>query len=153
MRGKRLKHPMLESGTGLIPAHAGKTTPRQVRRPWRTAHPRACGENASPELRKAGGAGSSPRMRGKPARRSRSSTSAGLIPAHAGKTSVVSFLSDGNRAHPRACGENEILTAEDLNAQGSSPRMRGKPSTTYQRMCATGLIPAHAGKTKKARAL
>ena len=71
--------------------------------------------------------GSSPRVRGKPAVGHTQDADTRLIPARAGKT--LGALQHGRlrRAHPRACGENEIARAEDVNGNGSSPRVRGKP--------------------------
>ena len=51
-------------------------------------------------------AGSSPRMRGKLRRTFRLGLARRLIPAHAGKTALFLVLVKGDRAHPRACGEN-----------------------------------------------
>ena len=74
--------------SGLIPAHAGKT--RSPNRPRRRggAHPRSRGENRGFVGGDQGRAGSSPLTRGKPRLRRPRSRSNGLIPAHAGKTSV-----------------------------------------------------------------
>ena len=50
-------------------------------------------------------------------------------------------------AHPRACGENDILEdCADL-LDGSSPRVRGKLVGDLVEPDAQGLIPARAGKT------
>ena len=91
--------------------------------------------------------GSSPRVRGKRATSKAIATEDGLIPACAGKTITRMGPNTRSRAHPRVCGENEILTAEDLNAQGSSPRVRGKRWNRCHPCYNSGLIPACAGKT------
>ena len=65
-------------------------------------------------------------MRGKPLGVRRSGSHAGLIPAHAGKTSRQSSLRRLTWAHPRACGENFKPRKGKGDAGGSSPRMRGK---------------------------
>ena len=76
----------------------------------------------------------------------------GLIPAHAGKTawSFVLVLSDG--AHPRSRGENLRLYGLGAMNEGSSPLTRGKRIRAACPPTATGLIPAHAGKTSPSRA-
>ena len=51
------------------------------------------------------------------------------------------------RAHPRACGENFSRPVGHHRDSGSSPRMRGKQVTRPDGHTASGLIPAHAGKT------
>ena len=71
---------------GLIPAHAGKTTAASTCARSRPAHPRSRGENPKADARTVNELGSSPLTRGKRTRQLRFSCSAGLIPAHAGKT-------------------------------------------------------------------
>ena len=70
-----------------------------------------------------------------------------LIPARAGKTTMDACSRALLRAHPRACGENagDIETA--VREAGSSPRVRGKLSTSQATVSREGLIPARAGKT------
>ena len=48
----------------FIPAHAGNSTLRIIRRREHTVHPRACGEQADERTAETGVRGSSPRMRG-----------------------------------------------------------------------------------------
>ena len=131
----------------LIPARAGKT-PRP-RRPscsaW--AHPRAGGENYRAIGPASGPAGSSPRGRGKRVHCSVLSCLVGLIPARAGKTHHHSETSVRMRAHPRAGGENRNAHTHRKDSQGSSPRGRGKRSSSPTHETAAGLIPARAGKT------
>ena len=71
--------------------------------------------------------GSSPRGRGKLARRRVPAQLSRLIPARAGKTCV---------------GDDERL-----EAAGSSPRGRGKRRSCYRSWASVRLIPARAGKT------
>ena len=91
---------------GLIPAHAGKTTGALTLETVYRAHPRACGENAVRAARALKVAGSSPRMRGKLGLTQAPLADGGLIPAHAGKTSLPFSKISAISAHPRACGEN-----------------------------------------------
>ena len=86
MRGKHndAKRELVE--VRLIPAHAGKTRDLIETPEGTAAHPRACGENVDEALQEHQAGGSSPRMRGKPARLTGLSPNTGLIPAHAGKT-------------------------------------------------------------------
>ena len=71
----------------------------------------------------------------------------GLIPAHAGKTADSQPRPPSPPAHPRACGENKGVAVLGKGMKGSSPRMRGKLSTSLRAGKAGRLIPAHAGKT------
>ena len=106
MRGKRLVVGVPKVAVGLIPAHAGKTTVIQLKKPAAAAHPRACGENGLTLTRASDAVGSSPRMRGKRALLARPEGDCRLIPAHAGKTQINPTATCEWGAHPRACGEN-----------------------------------------------
>ena len=68
MRGKQLLGHGDDLRERIIPAHAGQTDGRSHRRRTGTDHPRACGANHAPTGSIASSDGSSPRMRGKPAR-------------------------------------------------------------------------------------
>ena len=72
-----------------------------------------------------------------------------LIPAHAGKTDSGSARPRPRWAHPRACGENRAVRIHRVSEWGSSPRMRGKHGAHQYVIATHGLIPAHAGKTKR----
>ena len=75
------------TSVGLIPAHAGKTHWESPPARPRRAHPRSRGENTSRPKRAIRMWGSSPLTRGKRLHAPRHLVDAGLIPAHAGKTS------------------------------------------------------------------
>ena len=51
-------------------------------------------------------------------------------------------------AHPRSRGENSAGRVTQLVHDGSSPLTRGKPKAKLVHCYVTGLIPAHAGKTR-----
>ena len=112
---------------GLIPAHAGKTTPAARPPPSRRAHPRSRGENAARSWMSRHLPGSSPLTRGKPSEALAGCGGDGLIPAHAGKTVCVRLRS--------------------LMLSGSSPLTRGKRARRAPPHVGGRLIPAHAGKT------
>ena len=71
--------------------------------------------------------GSSPLTRGKHRPRYKLGVTLGLIPAHAGKTSIAALIAS--------------------SFAGSSPLTRGKQGIGLQSEEELGLIPAHAGKT------
>ena len=56
-------------------------------------------------------------------------------------------MSIGPRAHPRSRGENANQAFGTQQNKGSSPLTRGKRGGPTHAGRATGLIPAHAGKT------
>ena len=147
-RGKRLHEASLAGGSGLIPAHAGKTVPRVGAAQGQEAHPRSRGENADHLPDSLMVVGSSPLTRGKPLHTRPRLRPTRLIPAHAGKTSTQSPTTPSGTAHPRSRGENLRCASNCEYAQGSSPLTRGKRGTRRSARWGLGLIPAHAGKTE-----
>ena len=86
-RGKRRRCFVRTKQQGLIPAHAGKTKGKAIVSFDPGAHPRSRGENQEFNEALLSLGGSSPLTRGKPKLVHCYVTVAGLIPAHAGKTS------------------------------------------------------------------
>ena len=91
--------------------------------------------------------GSSPLTRGKRGGGDPGVASGRLIPAHAGKTSMLRVTRCTGGAHPRSRGENENADDVVRCCHGSSPLTRGKPASIMSRLASERLIPAHAGKT------
>ena len=87
-------------------------------------------------------------MRGTLGASYRGGCAGGIIPAHAGNTSVALDKVLHIRDHPRACGEHHRRRFRPRCPAGSSPRMRGTPSTRPRTCSPTGIIPAHAGNTR-----
>ena len=52
-------------------------------------------------------------------------------------------------AHPRSRGENSVPAVARAAHRGSSPLTRGKRARRPHKACFCGLIPAHAGKTRR----
>ena len=146
-RGKHARRQAYLDCKGLIPAHAGKTSPDgQMRHVYR-AHPRSRGENDAAAERAWVPVGSSPLTRGKRGLHACWYRPAGLIPAHAGKTGCAARGCSRCRAHPRSRGENARVFALADTAEGSSPLTRGKRERRPDQLIVNRLIPAHAGKT------
>ena len=150
-RGKRMRPTPSQSRPGLIPAHAGKTDCRSLRCVAGPAHPRSRGENLRESYRAIMCGGSSPLTRGKLRGGDQVRHRQGLIPAHAGKTSVSPLIRGSPRAHPRSRGENKSRRSCRIRLVGSSPLTRGKPGPGARERSPPRLIPAHAGKTPAAR--
>ena len=74
----------------------------------------------------------------------------GLIPAHAGKTEILTLAVHKVGAHPRSRGENDRVDRLAVYHVGSSPLTRGKPDGKLRTSGMSRLIPAHAGKTTSA---
>ena len=100
------------------------------------------------QSRKPPRAGSSPRVRGKPGGVGDALAACRLIPARAGKTASIEATHSCAWAHPRACGENLIISRFMESDTGSSPRVRGKRVQLVAALTIVGLIPARAGKTR-----
>ena len=92
--------------------------------------------------------GSSPLTRGKQIGEVGGGFDGGLIPAHAGKTPRRAGQAWRAGAHPRSRGENNRGPTGDLSPLGSSPLTRGKQGEDLDHAASSGLIPAHAGKTR-----
>ena len=146
-RGKQTPLVQLQDENRLIPAHAGKTFSSAATRGVPSAHPRSRGENLAAGEGITLIQGSSPLTRGKPRPAKISALTAGLIPAHAGKTICTPSLCLADGAHPRSRGENRHRQSRGRLAAGSSPLTRGKRCSARGRARRSGLIPAHAGKT------
>ena len=146
-RGKRDTSVFVTQVIRLIPAHAGKTGRRESIIWLARAHPRSRGENDQAGIEPPGGAGSSPLTRGKHGDHGAIACLAGLIPAHAGKTTVSISAPPAYRAHPRSRGENFQMGTPRSASWGSSPLTRGKPPLPDWYQAVPRLIPAHAGKT------
>ena len=86
-------------------------------------------------------------MRGKLHQVQRATHADRIIPAHAGQTSSIPRLRPMRSDHPHACGANKGAFAQTLSADGSSPRMRGKPEHRHPGHGHRRIIPAHAGQT------
>ena len=137
----------------LIPAHAGKTLAPAKGQRQPAAHPRSRGENPWPTCVASAPGGSSPLTRGKLESGLIPDLSTGLIPAHAGKTRVVSSAGRQAAAHPRSRGENRLFRSPYWWRFGSSPLTRGKHVALAHGAAVSGLIPAHAGKTNARRGI
>ena len=147
MRGTQLRQHLVRMPAGIIPAHAGNTVKKTVTAAIYGDHPRACGEHSLLPILILIRLGSSPRMRGTPRINQPRISKTGIIPAHAGNTSLCQQKRADKMDHPRACGEHFMFCAYSSAFLGSSPRMRGTlcwHGVVYRHH---GIIPAHAGNT------
>ena len=97
-RGRRRRH-------RFIPACAGNSAgPRPAM--WTSpVHPRVCGELLAVTERVSASNGSSPRVRGTPARGGRAGVCRRFIPACAGNSLRFAHSGSARPVHPRVCGE------------------------------------------------
>ena len=130
MRGKPSRNSMTTTSRRIIPAHAGQTGPDRLRYLSGPDHPRACGANTPRSAWSISRVGSSPRMRGKHWKDYHKGFTVRIIPAHAGQTFYLFSLTLATTDHPRACGANYAVFFSSYGCVGSSPRMRGKHTST-----------------------
>ncbi len=96
--------------------------------------------------------GSSPQVRRPRVQTSQTGQRTGLIPAGAGTTLSLHFLSCSKRAHPRRCGDHPLAGFRRRWGLGSSPQVRGPLGVVSMISPLVGLIPAGAGTTELERA-
>ena len=96
------------SGPRIIPAYAGSTPSGTTRRAISRDHPRIRGEHAQRHDPKGVFTGSSPHTRGARGGVLVHLPDAGIIPAYAGSTFLVPFLSGLCQDHPRIRGEHYL---------------------------------------------
>ena len=109
-------------------------------------HPRTCGEKLNALLLAGSLRGSPPHMRGKAVQRSEPESTAGITPAHAGKSAGNNCLLPVQGDHPRTCGEKSDTYSQDVPEPGSPPHMRGKGGVCLAGLHYLRITPAHAGK-------
>ena len=132
---------------GLIPARAGRTTPRTATRCRSTAHPRSRGADRNADGRPVHSVGSSPLARGGRVAGHGISRHRRLIPARAGRTGGGRVAARRRPAHPRSRGADDHARHRVQAGHGSSPLARGGPEDHRGLADRLGLIPARAGRT------
>ncbi len=135
----------------FIPACAGNTEKNDSSMRRAAVHPRVCGEHAFIADADRILIGSSPRVRGTPARHLPYQPVHRFIPACAGNTPQVGAPRGRITVHPRVCGEHNQRCRTRRDAVGSSPRVRGTPSLGERDCLETRFIPACAGNTSTFR--
>ncbi len=146
MRGAPDPRPAQRGEGGITPAYAGSTSsaPRSPR--TTRDHPRICGEHWGAKTTERLQEGSSPHMRGAPARPPPHHVVAGIIPAYAGSTGACRSRGSRGWDHPRICGEHCLSNAMQAGSQGSSPHMRGAPCASSPRRPSTRDHPRICGE-------
>ena len=110
-------------------------------------HPRSCGANLSTISTSSLTVGSSPLVRGQPVIFPPLSVRARIIPARAGPTPFAISVASSVADHPRSCGANLMFSSAFFISSGSSPLVRGQPSSMIPTKSYARIIPARAGPT------
>ncbi len=126
LRGTLVKHGLTTPIARFIPAPAGNTRVSLNTSIYGTVHPRTCGEHGTPTFSMMSAPGSSPHLRGTPARH---------------RPSFVYAL------HPRTCGEHVPTRLSPSGRTASSPHLRGTRLPLAERPGFARFIPAPAGNT------
>ena len=126
-RGAPSPAPESATGTRIIPAYAGSTTPSVMLGVSCRDHPRIRGEHGE--------------------RVSLMETLSRIIPAYAGSTPGRRWCDPPPTDHPRIRGEHSVVTVTPFSSMGSSPHTRGAPTAPISRRRHSGIIPAYAGST------
>ena len=115
----------IEGRRRFIPAPAGNSRRSSRIRASVPVHPRACGEQLTRIVNSRRASGSSPRLRGTVAELVERDVVERFIPAPAGNSGYGPTRASTYPVHPRACGEQPVLSAKKYPVSGSSPRLRG----------------------------
>ena len=132
---------------GITPAHAGKSSLRQLCLVGSGDHPRTRGEKYTVQGVTNLIGGSPPHTRGKVDGKSTGGKCVWITPAHAGKSAVAALQGPLSVDHPRTRGEKMAETTPARLRQGSPPHTRGKVALQVLNPEADGITPAHAGKS------
>ena len=108
-----------------------------------------CGEKDGRKRGACAQSGSSPRVRGKGGDTGMKISEARIIPACAGKSSLILSRLRLCEDHPRVCGEKYFMCSKIEQNLGSSPRVRGKANSFCAFDFKLRIIPACAGKRRR----
>jgi len=123
-KGRPLPEPV--KAPRIIPTRVGKRAVYLPPRMISSDHPHACGEKTAPSAFSLPRTGSSPRVWGKGATRSRWICGVRIIPTRVGKRGEATFTVGDKSDHPHACGEKRHPAGRKPSDLGSSPRVWGK---------------------------
>ena len=131
---------------GITPACAGKRSSTKCCPNSTRDHPRVRGEKADARRIHANRWGSPPRARGKACFSLLITSTKGITPACAGKSSLSTKFIGTPKDHPRVRGEKLRISYLAKRVPGSPPRARGKDGCRFYSVCQSGITPACAGK-------
>ena len=151
MRGKGCCKHLMILVDGIIPAHAGKSSVRELLLIVSRDHPRMCREKGSFIILSEGMIESPPHVRGKVCHVTSCGDFPRITPACAGKSRKQQQAQTPRRDHPRVCGEKRLGIPCGVYGYGSPPRMRGKVPKSPPTKPSPRITPACAGKRRGCR--
>ena len=126
----------------------GKTNPESACAQHPAVHPHACGENNFIQFGLICAVGSPPRLWGKPSCARYCTNSHRFTPTLVGKTLLWMAHHGLDEVHPHACGENMPNCIAIWPANGSPPRLWGKPNHAGRAYARLRFTPTLVGKTR-----
>ena len=132
-RGLQPVHTSRVNALRIIPARAGSTIHRRLRRLFPRDHPRSRGVYIRIFIEGKGISGSSPLARGLPFFLTSDMSDSRIIPARAGSTQYRHTRTCHSSDHPRSRGVYIWRFAPPAWANGSSPLARGLPASLQVR--------------------
>ena len=135
----------------FIPACAGNSSCGCATGGASSVHPRVCGELIRAGIGMTPNVGSSPRVRGTLNRPPCRAVTNRFIPACAGNSLLAAVEARLVTVHPRVCGELSAHASFRRHMAGSSPRVRGTPTSTTRMGSRCRFIPACAGNSRPRR--
>ena len=133
----------------ITPACAGKTVEFGVSMTQQQDHPRLRGKDLSTPLRLGKRLGSPPLARERHSLSTFLRYLPRITPACAGKTSILKYLAESSRDHPRLRGKDSSSSYTPRAQEGSPPLARERPALTIPLNSALRITPACAGKTSR----
>ena len=146
-RGTRAAHRIKNRFHRFIPAYAGNSAGKVLRRRSLTVHPRLRGELRGKKFKDDSIIGSSPLTRGTLGMLKWAKEKKRFIPAYAGNSVRRQTGRRLITVHPRLRGELTGDMTLRLSLIGSSPLTRGTPSDDFDIDYSARFIPAYAGNS------
>ena len=112
-------------------------------------HPHACGEQIGARTREEREAGSSPRVWGTDLVEQRPIRVRRFIPTRVGNSPHSRRKALPVSVHPHACGEQDLITLEELQSYGSSPRVWGTGLSLRNFARRKRFIPTRVGNRRR----
>ena len=108
-------------------------------------HPHACGDKIECKTTPSIVIGSSPRVWGQAGNDTLEKTGNRIIPTRVGTRTTFSFGSATFKDHPHACGDKEKNIIEEMDEEGSSPRVWGQVLDMIMKRNNVRIIPTRVG--------
>ena len=151
--GRRLRGGELAPARRFTPTRVGTTGRSPGRRRARTVHPHACGDDAPTAPSTTVVIGSPPRVWGRLRLATAVVRAQRFTPTRVGTTACVSARTATCTVHPHACGDDCRSCSRAASANGSPPRVWGRPARADPGHPDARFTPTRVGTTTASREL